>query len=102
MSHGKPYTKITDVEQNITVIHILGRILPTQENWMENKFEMTEKPETRINPLTGWLKWIEPWYWVYALLGAIIAGLIPVLLPLRVGQSGTPSQVGWVRPCGAF
>jgi DHA1 family tetracycline resistance protein-like MFS transporter len=63
---------------------------------MENKFEMTEKPETRINPLTGWLKWIEPWYWVYALLGAIIAGLIPVLLPLRVGQSGTPSQVGWV------
>jgi DHA1 family tetracycline resistance protein-like MFS transporter len=26
----------------------------------------------------------------------VIAGLIPVLLPLRVGQAGNPSQVGWV------
>ena len=70
MSHGKPYTKITDVEQNITVIHILGRILPTQENWMENKFEMTEKPETRINPLTGWLKWIGIGYMPFWVLSS--------------------------------
>jgi DHA1 family tetracycline resistance protein-like MFS transporter len=33
---------------------------------------------------------------VYALLGTTVAGLIPILLPLRVGQSGTPAQVGWV------
>ena len=57
---------------------------------------MTTKPEAMISPPKGWLKWIEPWYWAYALLGAVIAGLIPVLLPLRVGQSGNPSQVGWV------
>jgi DHA1 family tetracycline resistance protein-like MFS transporter len=52
--------------------------------------------ETRENRLTGWLKWIEPWYLVYAMLGITIAGLIPVLLPLRVGQTGNPAQVGWV------
>jgi len=57
---------------------------------------MTVNLETRKSPWTDWLKWIELWYLVYALLGAIIAGLIPVLLPLRVGQSGNPSQVGWV------
>lgn len=44
----------------------------------------------------GWRKWVEPWYLVYAILGAVIAGLIPVLLPLRVDQAGNPSQVGWV------
>lgn len=47
-------------------------------------------------PRLAWQKWIEPWYLVYALLGAIIAGLIPVLLPLEVGQTGNPAQVGWV------
>jgi DHA1 family tetracycline resistance protein-like MFS transporter len=57
---------------------------------------MTVQLEEKQNTLTGWLKWIEPWYLVYALLGAIIAGLVPVLLPLRVGQAGNPSQVGWV------
>jgi len=57
---------------------------------------MTVKLEAKQNTQTSWRKWIEPWYLVYALLGAIIAGLIPVLLPLRVSQAGTPSQVGWV------
>jgi DHA1 family tetracycline resistance protein-like MFS transporter len=46
--------------------------------------------------LTGWLRWIEPWYFVFTLLGIVISGLIPVLLPLRVSQSGSPSQIGWV------
>lgn len=58
--------------------------------------EMTIKPGTNENAPPNWRKWIEPWYLVYAILGAAIAGLIPVLLPLRVGQAGTPSQVGWV------
>jgi MFS family permease len=57
---------------------------------------MTVKQKTGKNMLANWFKWIEPWYLVYALLGTIIAGLIPVLLPLRVDQSGNPTQVGWV------
>ena len=43
---------------------------------------MTVKQKTGKNMLANWFKWIEPWYLVYALLGTIIAGLIPVLLPL--------------------
>ena len=57
---------------------------------------MTTESGTIGHAQTNWRTWIEPWYFVYALLGAIIAGLIPVLLPLRVGQAGTPAQVGWV------
>jgi len=51
------------------------------------------KQKTGKNMLANWFKWIEPWYLVYALLGTIIAGLIPVLLPLRVDQSGNPTHV---------
>ena len=57
---------------------------------------MSAKSMTLAEARESWVKWIEPWYLVYALLGAIIAGLIPVLLPLRVGKTGDPAQVGWV------
>ncbi len=57
---------------------------------------MTTKTGTVEHARKSWRTWIEPWYFVYAILGAIIAGLIPVLLPLRVGQAGSPAQVGWV------
>jgi MFS transporter, DHA1 family, tetracycline resistance protein len=57
---------------------------------------MNTKLETSENTLTNWRKWIEPWYLAYALLGVTIAGLLPVLLPLRVGQTGNPAQIGWV------
>ena len=57
---------------------------------------MTAKTGTNENARVSWRTWIEPWYLVYAILGATIAGLIPVLLPLKVGQAGTPAQVGWV------
>lgn len=45
---------------------------------------------------TNWLHWIEPWYFVYTLLGIAAAGVIPVLLPLVVGQSGAATEVGMV------
>jgi DHA1 family tetracycline resistance protein-like MFS transporter len=57
---------------------------------------MTVQQKRGKNILAKWFRWVEPWYLVYALLGTIIAGLIPVLLPLRVDQSGNASQVGWV------
>ena len=43
-----------------------------------------------------WHAWIEPWYLVYALIGLVVAGLIPVLIPLVVSQSGNAGQVGLV------
>ena len=43
-----------------------------------------------------WHTWIEPWYVVYALIGVVVAGLIPVLIPLIVSRSGNIGQVGLV------
>jgi MFS family permease len=57
---------------------------------------MTTKTDTTEKRHVSWRKWVEPWYVVYAILGIIIAGLIPILLPLMVNQAGNPSQVGWV------
>jgi MFS transporter, DHA1 family, tetracycline resistance protein len=43
-----------------------------------------------------WQAWIEPWYFVYAILGLVVAGLIPVLMPLIVSHAGNAGQVGLV------
>ena len=43
-----------------------------------------------------WSGWIEPWYFVYALIGLVVAGLVPVLIPLIVSQTGNAGQVGLV------
>jgi DHA1 family tetracycline resistance protein-like MFS transporter len=44
----------------------------------------------------SWVRWVEPWYLTYALLGTTVAGLVPILLPLTVIQSGSAAQVGFV------
>lgn len=43
-----------------------------------------------------WGDWIEPWFLSYGLLGVVIAGLLPIVLPLLVSQQGTAAQVGMV------
>lgn len=43
-----------------------------------------------------WREWIEPWYLAYALCGVVVAGLVPVLIPLMVSRSGNAGQVGLV------
>lgn len=43
-----------------------------------------------------WQEWIEPWYLAYALTGMVVAGLVPVLIPLMVSKSGNAGQVGLV------
>ena len=43
-----------------------------------------------------WRKWVEPWYFSYALLGVMLAGLAPILLPLAVSRTGSPAEVGLV------
>ena len=57
---------------------------------------MVSKPSYQSNPVRAWRQWIEPWYLVYALLGAVAAGLIPVLLPLIASKDGSAAQVGLV------
>jgi DHA1 family tetracycline resistance protein-like MFS transporter len=42
------------------------------------------------------LKWVEPWYLAYALLGATAAGLAPILLPLSASRTGDAIHVGLV------
>ncbi len=41
-------------------------------------------------------KWVEPWYFTYALLGMTMAGIAPILLPLAVSHSGNVVAVGMV------
>ncbi len=41
----------------------------------------------------SWRKWVEAWYLSYAVQGAVIAGLIPILLPLKVNN---PTSIGLV------
>jgi MFS family permease len=57
---------------------------------------MVSKPIPQSHPIRAWRQWIEPWYLVYALLGAVAAGLIPVLLPLIASKDGSAAQVGLV------
>ncbi|MDD5369283.1 MAG: MFS transporter [Anaerolineaceae bacterium] len=39
---------------------------------------------------------MEPWYLTYTLQGAVIAGLLPILLPLAASHSGTATNIGLV------
>jgi len=43
-----------------------------------------------------WRQWVETWYLAYALLGATIAGLAPILLPLTASHTGNATDVGLV------
>lgn len=44
----------------------------------------------------SWRRWVEPWYLAYALLGATVAGLVPILLPLAVSRAHGATAVGLV------
>jgi DHA1 family tetracycline resistance protein-like MFS transporter len=46
--------------------------------------------------LYPWQQWVEPWYSAYALLGATVGGLVPILLPLTVSRARGAAQVGLV------
>jgi len=37
---------------------------------------------------------VEPWYAAYALLGAMLDGVVPILIPLAVSAQGTAVEVG--------
>jgi MFS transporter, DHA1 family, tetracycline resistance protein len=59
-----------------------------------------EKTETVSRPT--WLQWVEPWYVAYALMGASVAGVIPILIPLMVNSGGGVAQVGVVMAGFSF
>jgi len=44
----------------------------------------------------SWRRWVEPWYLAYALLGATVAGVVPILLPLTVSRAHGATEVGLV------
>ena len=44
----------------------------------------------------SWRSWIEPWYLSFAIIGMVVAGLVPVLIPLMVSRTGDAGQVGLV------
>jgi MFS family permease len=45
---------------------------------------------------SSWRRWVEPWFLAYALLGATVAGLVPILLPLTVSRAGGAAVIGLV------
>jgi len=51
-------------------------------------------PHPQVKPPRG--RWIEPWYLAYGLLGAAVAGVAPMLLPLIVNTAGSATKVGLV------
>jgi VIT1/CCC1 family predicted Fe2+/Mn2+ transporter len=60
---------------------------------------MMREPGRKDQPLNGRrgsIRSIEPWYSVYALLGALVAGLIPILLPLLTSTGGNAAVAGLV------
>ena len=44
----------------------------------------------------SWRRWVESWYLAYTLLGATVAGMVPILLPLTVSRGHGATQVGAV------
>ena len=52
-------------------------------------------PAEEITRPSHWRTRVETWYLAYALLGATVAGLVPILVPLRVSRGGM-AQVGLV------
>jgi DHA1 family tetracycline resistance protein-like MFS transporter len=58
---------------------------------------MSRKPAKGKSPSrhAGW-RWVEPWYLAYALQGATVGGLTPILLPLAVSQTGSAAHIGLV------
>ncbi|HXX38583.1 MAG TPA: MFS transporter [bacterium] len=43
-----------------------------------------------------WRTYIESWALPYALIGAAVSGGVPILMPLAVARSGSPSAIGFV------
>jgi DHA1 family tetracycline resistance protein-like MFS transporter len=58
---------------------------------------MSGKPaKGEIPSQQAWRRWVEPWYLAYALQGATVAGLTPILLPLAVSRTGSAAHIGLV------
>jgi MFS transporter, DHA1 family, tetracycline resistance protein len=62
--------------------------------------------KTPVIPTGNVLRWIEPWYVAYAILGALASGAAVILIPLMVVENGgTAIQIGMAiaaQNCGAF
>src|SRR5687767_9554504 len=45
---------------------------------------------------TGLRRWVEPWYFAYALLGMTFGGIVAILVPLGANEAGGPATAGLV------
>ena len=55
---------------------------------------LSKTPVTQTS--NSWRRWVEPWYLAYAMQGALVAGLLPILLPLAVSRAGNVANIGLV------
>jgi hypothetical protein len=46
--------------------------------------------------MINWKRYSERWYTGYAFQGAVVLGIIPILLPLVVAKAGGAAQAGVV------
>jgi DHA1 family tetracycline resistance protein-like MFS transporter len=51
---------------------------------------------------TSWLQWTEAWYISYGVLGLVVAGIIPILLPIIADLQNGPGHVGLVMALFRF
>jgi DHA1 family tetracycline resistance protein-like MFS transporter len=46
--------------------------------------------------LKAWRRWVEPWYLAYALMGATVGGIVPIVLPIAVYRASGAVHTGLV------
>jgi DHA1 family tetracycline resistance protein-like MFS transporter len=56
---------------------------------------MTQNEKISLNRYP-WGRWVEPWYFAYALSGATTSGMSVILLPLAVNRTGGANHIGLV------
>jgi DHA1 family tetracycline resistance protein-like MFS transporter len=49
-----------------------------------------------VSEAPSWRRWAETWYLAYALLGAAVAGLVPIVLPMATQRRSGTADVGLV------
>jgi DHA1 family tetracycline resistance protein-like MFS transporter len=86
-------------DRSVTFAASISVVLKSAPIWSgEGRMMKTDADLTMIvekgNQGSG--KWIEPWYFSYALQGVAVAGLIPILEPVFVNRMGDPIDVGFV------
>ena len=84
--------------------HFCSPFPPGEAVWTPLGMAMTSRinSEGHAERLSSWRRWVEPWYLAYALLGAAVAGVVPILVPLTVSHAQNASEVGLVMAAASL